>query len=189
MEFKKVHIVFIFLVVVSFLAAAIIIRRQILYHSPMLNKKAKLESLLEKPVITGFQLIGYDKGDKLFVVSAKEMYLRNRKIKPFGFRLAINKSAELEGVEVIFYKNNEQVSCLYSKSAIIDIKNKDILFNGKPFLITKDKKTLSAEKISWDNTQRALIAEGRCILGMDGKNQSASFVQADTGLNNFSIGK
>lgn len=189
MKFKKSLIVIFSLVVIFLIMGLIVTREQLLHQYFYLNKEAKSESLLEKPIITGFQLVGYDKANKLFVVNAKEMYLRNRKIEPFGFRLAIGKSAELENVEATFYKDNEQISCLYSKSAVMDIKKKNILFDGKPFLITKDKKTLSAEKIAWDNAQRSLVAEGRCVLGMDGKNQAVSLVKTDVGLDNFTIGK
>ncbi|MCM8781476.1 MAG: LPS export ABC transporter periplasmic protein LptC [Candidatus Omnitrophica bacterium] len=141
----------------------------------------------EEPVMTGFQITEYNRGEKSFTISAERFYLRNKKVKPFGFRIAHGKSAELERVEVIFYKDNKPISYLYSKTAVMNVKRKDVIFEGKPALITQDMKTLSAQKIIWNNFQKRLIAEGSCSLGAEGKRYKGGRIDTDIELKNFNI--
>lgn len=156
------------------------------YHpQPIFNTHRT--GLEEEPFITGFELTEYNAGKKVFTVKAEKFYLRNKKIQPFGFRIATAKSADLEKIEATFYKDNKPVSYLYSKTGIMDRKSKNIIFNGRPGLITEDKKTLSAQKITWDNAHKRLLAEGRCVVGIAGNNQIMDSVNTDIELSSFTV--
>ena len=137
--------------------------------------------------MSGFSFTEYESGDRIFTINAESFYLRNKKVEPFGFRIALGKSAELEGVEVIFYRDDKQISRIWSKSAIMDMMKKDIVFQGKPVLITEDKRTLSAEKIVWDNFQNKLSAEEGCAIAAGGKMRFGDKINTDIELKDFTI--
>jgi len=141
----------------------------------------------ENALMTGFEFTEYNAKDKAFTLKAKKFYLRNKKVKPFGFRIAFGKSAEMEDVKVIFYKDNKPISHLYSHTAIMDQKNKNIVFKDNPALVTKDGRTLSARKIIWNSFKKRLEAKGGCILGADGKRRSADKINTDVELRSFTV--
>jgi hypothetical protein len=142
-----------------------------------INFRAKTQ-----PLIEGFELIEYYKGMKVFSLKAKQLYLRNRKVEPFGFRVALGKTAELQDVDVTFFANNEPVSCLHSNKAILNQKDKSIIFQDKPFMLTKNHRSLSAKEIKWDNISRSIHAQGNCVLSGDGVSQQAESIQTDITL-------
>ena len=148
------------------------------------NLKSSAE---EEPVITGFQFTGYSFGNKIFTINAERLYLRNRKVKPFGFRIAFGKLAEIEEVCVTFYKDNKPVSRLNSNQATMDMKRKDIIFHGKPVLVTEDYKVLTAESFTWNNAQMRLEAKDKCSLGAEGKIRRATSIATDVEIKDFTI--
>ena len=141
----------------------------------------------ENALMDEFEFTEYNAGDKAFTLKAKKFYLRNKKVKPFGFRIAFGKAAEMEDVKVIFYKDNKPISQLHSRTAIMDQKNKNIIFQNKPVLVTKDGRTLSARKIIWNNFKKRLEAKGGCMLGADSKRRSADKINTDVELKDFTI--
>lgn len=140
-----------------------------------------------KPLISGFSLTEYDSGNKTFTINAEKMFLRKKKISPFGFRVALGKSAQMDGVEIIFYKDNQPVSNLASQKATIDIAKKDIIFDGKPIMMTQDKRMLGADKITWDNSAKQLVAQGRCFIAAEGKIYNGKTINSDVELKNFTM--
>ncbi len=140
-----------------------------------------------QPLIDGLELTEFNQGVRVFTLKAKQLYLRNKKVEPFGFRIALGKTAELEDVYVTFYANGEPVSCLHSNKAILDKKNKNITFQGKPLMLGKNHRALSAKEIKWDNANRSFQAQGNCVLSEDGMEHRAEAIKTDIDLNNFSI--
>jgi len=140
-----------------------------------------------EPIIDGFQLTEYNSEGKSFTIDAEKFFIRNKQIKPFGFRIALSKTAELEDVKVTFYKNGEVISYMKSGTASMDTKSRDCVFENKAVLITKDRRILDADRIIWDNSQRTLLAKGDCSLGADGKRQNADVIHTDIGLTNYSL--
>jgi lipopolysaccharide assembly outer membrane protein LptD (OstA) len=69
----------------------------------------------------------------------------------------------------------------------MDIRKKDIIFEGRPALITEDKKVLGGDKITWNNNSQRLFAQGRCFIGAGGETKEADRVHADVALNNFTM--
>lgn len=141
----------------------------------------------EEPLIADFKFTDYVSGKKNFTVNAEKFYLRNKKVNPLGFRIAAGKSVEMEKVGMVFYKDGSPVSRITSKYASMDMKNKNIIFEGHPALITEDKRILAAEKIVWDNNKKSLYAQDRCVLGAGGKRYLADRIDSDVELKNFSI--
>jgi hypothetical protein len=176
---------------VLFIISAGAISIIIMFYNINIGHKPRPDILEPAPrqeaLMTGFQFTEYNGKDKAFVINAEKFYLRNKKVRYFGFRVALGKSAELEGVEAEFYEGDKLVSRLHSNAAAMDIKDKNIVFEGAPVLITEDKKMLSAKRIAWDNSQRRLSAEGRCVLAAAGKRHRARRVNADAGLTDFTI--
>lgn len=152
-----------------------------------LPQKTDKQPQAENPLFDGFQFTEYTNGKKSYSLQAENFYLRNKLVKPFGFRIAFGKSAELGGVTVTFYRDDRPVSTLYSRGAVLDVRHKDIIFEGNPALLTGDKRTLSAKKIFWSNTARRLTAEDRCILGAEGKRYSAARINTDVELIDFTL--
>lgn len=140
-----------------------------------------------KPLISGFSLTEYDSGNKAFTINAEKMFLRKKKVRPFGFRVALGKSAQMDDVEIIFYKDNQAVSNLASQKATIDIAKKDIIFDGKPIMMTQDKRMLGADKITWNNSTKQLFAQGRCFLAAEGKIYNGKTINSDVELKNFTM--
>ena len=141
----------------------------------------------EEPLISGFEFTEYAKGGRKFSIKAEKFFLKNKLVKPFGFRIATGKTAELKGVDVVFYREGKPVSSIYSKAAVMDMRKKDILFEGKPALVTEDKRTLSARTITWNNFERRISAKGNCILGADGKRYLARSIDSDIELKDFAF--
>jgi hypothetical protein len=143
--------------------------------------------LVEDPVMTGFQFTEYIGGRKSVSIRADKLYVRNRKFSPLGFRISLAKSAELEGVDATFFKDNKPVACLHSKTAVMDKKNKDIRFQGSPLLLTGSHRALEAQEIYWNNTERKLYAKGNCALGADGAMHKGASITTDVELQNFTV--
>ncbi len=141
----------------------------------------------EAPVMTGFQLTAYDSGKKSMLIRADKLYVRNRKINPLGFRIALGKSAELEEVDATFFKDNKPVACLHSKTAVMDKKRSNILFKGRPFLLTGSQRSLKAREIFWDNSESKLFAKGNCALGIDKTVHKGATVTTDVELRDFQV--
>lgn len=151
------------------------------------NKPAVSFRAKTQPLIEGIELIGYNQGTKVFTLKAKQLCLRNREIKPFGFRVALGKSTELQDVDMTFYLNGEPVSCLHSNKALLDKKRKNIVFQGKPAMLTRSHRALSARELKWDNDSRSIQAQGNCVLSIDGVNQYAEAITTDIDLNNVTV--
>ena len=141
-----------------------------------------------EPLMTGFQFTEYSQGKKYFTVDAEKFYLRNKKVNPLGFRIALGKCAELENVKVVFYADNRPVSYLTSRTAILDSKNKDMVFQGKPLLITEDKRVMEADTIGWNNADRRLVAYDHCMIGAEGTTRRADSISTDAALRDVTIG-
>ncbi|MBI5555568.1 MAG: hypothetical protein HY920_06950 [Elusimicrobia bacterium] len=140
-----------------------------------------------QPLIEGFELTEFNQGKIVFILKAKQLCLRNRKVMPFGFRVALGKSAELQDVDMTFYLNGEPVSCLHSNKALLDKKRKNIVFQGKPAMLTRNHRVLSAQELKWDNDSRSIQAQGNCVLARDGVNQYAEAITTDIDLNNVTV--
>jgi hypothetical protein len=160
-------------------------RRQ--FSSQLFIQSDSRSFFIEEPVMTGFQLTEYTGGKKSMSIHADKLYVRNRKISPLGFRISLVKSAELEEVDATFFKDNKPVACLHSKAAELDKKSNNILFKGGPFLLTESHRSLEAQEIFWNNSERKLLAKGNCSLGTDkGVHQGAS-ITTDMELQNFKV--
>jgi hypothetical protein len=140
-----------------------------------------------QPLMETVELTGTSQGAKVFSLKAKQLLLRNPKIEPFGFRVAIGKTAELQDVNVAFYLNEKPVSYLHSNTAVLDKKSKNIVFQGKPLMLTKDHRSLSAREIQWDNLNRSIQAKGDCVLSGAGIKQHAEAIKTEIDLYNFSV--
>lgn len=150
-------------------------------NSPQTTFNSKQQAVME-----GLELTEFNQGVKVFTLKAKQLYLRNKKVEPFGFRIALGKTAELEDVNMAFYANGEPVSFLYSNKATLDKKNKNIIFQGRPSMLTKNHRALTAKQIKWDNASQSIQAQGNCVLSGDGMEHRAETIKADVNLNNFS---
>ena len=53
----------------------------------------------EEPLMTGFSFTEYDQGCRKFEVNAGKFFLRNKKVKPFGFRVMRNIETEHSGTQ------------------------------------------------------------------------------------------
>lgn len=123
--------------------------------------------------------------EKSFVISGKKLQTANPKIGIF--RIAIGKIVELENPTVTLYKDNLPVSIISSKAGTMNTLNKGIEFYGNAGLITKDKRTLTCDKLKWNNEEKFLLAEGNCILSAEGKAIKAEMIKTDTGLKDFNV--
>ena len=159
----------------------------VIFSIPRISHKPAVSILEEKPLIEGLRFTEHNKKNKVFSIKADRFYLRNKSVRPFNFRVALGKSAELENVEVTFYKGTKPVSYLNSKSAIMDIRKKDIIFEGRPSLVTEDRNTLTAKKFVWNNFKNRLDAKGACVLGKEGRRYFGDVVNTDIELKDFTI--
>jgi hypothetical protein len=158
-------------------------------QTPPISTMPPQVSLQEQPTIIGFEFTKYVSGKKYFTLTAEKFYLRDRKVKYLGFRIPFGKSSELEAIKVTFYKDNIPVSYLSSRNAFMDMKRKNILFEGDSMIITQDKSILSANKIFWQNADMRLRAEGDCFLGEHGRTYTDNIITTDAELKNFKIGE
>lgn len=125
-----------------------------------------------------------DKGmEKTFELCGKKLQTKSPKIGIF--RIAIGKVVELENPMVKFYKNDLLISIASSKTGAMNFLNKGINFYGNVALITEEKRTLSCDKLKWNNEEKYLLAEGDCILKSDGRTVKAEVIKTDIELNNF----
>jgi hypothetical protein len=143
--------------------------------------------LSREPLMSGFEFIKYEKGKKLFTVSAKEAYVVDKKLPYFGFCLGPLKTTRLEDVEVVFFEDNLAVSRLLCRFGSMDLRKKEFVFEDKPSLLTQDQRHLSAERISWSQGARTLRAEGNCFLTIENKEVSAEGLTVDYLLENFQL--
>ncbi|MFA5119392.1 MAG: hypothetical protein WC695_11205 [Candidatus Omnitrophota bacterium] len=140
-----------------------------------------------QPLMEAVEFTGISEGSKVFTLKAKQLLLRNPKIEPFGFRVAIGKAVELQDVSVAFYLNGKPVSYLHSNTAVLDKKSKNIVFQGKPLMLTKEHRSLSAREIQWDNLNRSIQAKGDCVLSGNGIDRHAEAIKTEIDLNSFSV--
>lgn len=152
-----------------------------------INKTLREASQKPQPLIEGVEFSEFKEGSKIFTLNAKALYLRNRKVEPMGFRVALGKDLELQDVNASFFLNGEPVSCIHSNTALFDKEKKNVTFQGRPFLLTKDHRALSADEIKWDSGAKVFRARGNCALSADGVSQRAEAITADINLNSFSI--
>ena len=127
-------------------------------------------------------------GEKSFVVSGKKLQTANPKIGIF--RIGIGKVIELEKPEITFYEDNLPISIAGSKTGVVNslnTLNKGIIFYGNVTLITEDKRTLTCNKLEWNNGRKYLLAEGNCILKAEGETIKADIIKSDIVLNDFII--
>ncbi len=157
---------------------------------PITQNTTKIPAEFRKnnqPLMEIVEFTGMNQGSKIFTLKAKQLLLRNPKVEPFGFRVAIGKTAELQDVNVAFYCNEKPVSYLHSNKAVLDKKSKNIVFQGKPLMLTKKHRSLSARQILWDNLSCSIQAKGDCILSGAGIDQRAEAIKTGIDLNNFSV--
>jgi len=139
------------------------------------------------PLATGFEFTKFVKGQKVFTVRAEKTYLRDKKMEQFGFCLGPFKVTSLEDVQLTFFENNQPISRLASKYAVMDLQKKDFVFTGSPALFTADKSALGAERISLNAAQNNLRAQGNCFLAARGESIVAKEIITDPLLKNFQV--
>lgn len=162
-----------------------------LAHQPdeQVSAPQTTSSVIEQPLIDGFEFTKYAAGKRIYSLNAQKLYLRDKNLGYSGLRIGLLKQAELEGVKVTFFdQEGRVVSYLNSKSATIDSKRKNISFHGAPALITQDRRVLSAQRIDWEDSQKQLLAQGSCFLGAEGKGYSAPSIKTDPALKIFQVG-
>lgn len=125
---------------------------------------------------------GVQKGFELY---GKKLQTKNPKIGIF--RVAIGKEMELEKPRITFYKDSLSVSTASSNTGIINPLNKGISFFGNVGLITEEKRTLTCNKLKWNNKQRYLLAEGNCILKAEGRTIESETIKTDVELKDFDV--
>jgi hypothetical protein len=174
----------------GFFAAALIIRLPLkppeFYQKSSPIRKMRF-SLEHKSSNGAFQITEYESGKKIFVISARDSYLREKNEKCFGFRINLGREVELQSVEVVFFKDNTPVSYLNCQYAVIDLRKKDIIFYGNPTLITERNRGLRAQRITWSDMRKRLCAEGRCFLSREGKTRCAAIMNADVELKDLTM--
>lgn len=142
-------------------------------HSPVPVQEAQKPKAAPQSLFSGtkldledFSLTEYtqDNGSvrKSFTISGKKLQTVNPKLGIF--RIAIGKAIELKEPQITFYKNEQPIAGINSKTGSMNPLNKSINFFGDVNLITQDKKALTCEQLKWDNQGNYLLAEGNCVL-------------------------
>jgi len=122
---------------------------------------------------------------KSFELSGRKLETKNPRLGIF--RINIGKIVELESPEINFYKDNIAALKAKANAGVMNPINKDISFRGNVFLNTKDKRTLTCDKLRWDNEEKRLLAEGDCILKAGGEVISAEKIKTDIELKDFEV--
>jgi hypothetical protein len=151
------------------------------------NNLIKKPVVDKEPLISGFQFQRFDKGKKIYSLTAESFYLRNKKIMPFRFSVSLQKCAELINAKCEFYRNSSSVSEVFSRRAIMDMQKKDIIFVEAPAVVTQDKKVLTAEAITWNDKIQRLLAKGDCVLTDGNRHIKADSIEADIDLTKLDI--
>ncbi|HNQ51076.1 MAG TPA: hypothetical protein PKL03_06530 [Candidatus Omnitrophota bacterium] len=138
-------------------------------------------------VSEGFEVSQFNGPDKVFTLKADRLLYRKGKVKPFGFRFALLRSVELEKAEIVFFKDNKPIANLISDTAQLDPRTKNVIFTGKPVLMTETRRVLSANQIAWNNKDKKLLAKGDCYLGLDNGAKSAKIIVTEPGLTTYEV--
>lgn len=146
-----------------------------------IKKEVKYSGLVED-----FDVTEYNAGQKIFTVTGKKMRIKSRKAGIM--RVAFGKVAEIAGAAVVFYEDNKAVSTLISPKASINLTNKQIIFYGKVDVMTQDKRLLTSDKVTWNNDEKRILAEGNCVLDtVDGKRITGDSIKTDTNLKDYYV--
>lgn len=136
--------------------------------------------------VEDFDVTEYNAGQKIFTVTGKKMRIKSRKAGTM--RVAFGKVAEIAGAAVVFYEDNKAVSTLISPKASINLTNKQIIFYGKVDVMTQDKRLLTSDKVTWNNDEKRILAEGNCVLDtVDGKRITGDSIKTDTNLKDYYV--
>ncbi|MDD5348245.1 MAG: hypothetical protein PHT59_06510 [Candidatus Omnitrophica bacterium] len=154
-------------------------------------QKAAMQALEGLPgsdvVAEKFQISQYIGPERSFTLKADKLFWRSQRVKPFGFRFALARSMELERAEIIFYKGDVAVANLISDTALLDPKTKNVVFSGKPMLMTGTRRMLKADRISWSKNENRLTARGNCFMGLDKATARAAGIIADPQLDTYTL--
>jgi hypothetical protein len=138
------------------------------------------------PLIEDFDITEYSGGQKIFTVTGKKMRVKSRKAGTM--RIAFGKVAEIDSAAVVFYKNNKAASTLISPRASIDLTDKQMTFYDKADVMTKDKRLLTSDKVTWNNDEKRILARGNCVLDtVDGKRITGDSIDTDVELRYYNV--
>jgi hypothetical protein len=135
-------------------------------------------------------------GEKKFTIEGRRIHTAGK-----GFSvLRVNavQTIELKDVRVTFYEKNTPLSIMCAKKAVLNTipaKEKNILkaftsridFRDSVSVMTKERRTLTCERLIWDNKQNRFSAKEGCELSYDGRSVKADIIDSDIELKRFNF--
>lgn len=119
------------------------------------------------PSFKGFSFTEYDEEGGHFTLSADNFQIRNKKIR--FFRTAMFKEAVMENARVDFFRDNELVSSISSRWAILDLVRMSASFTGSVSVRVGDDKLLECEKLVWSRKAGTIKVTGAFVYREKGK--------------------
>ena len=169
------------------------------FHRPATYKKDKIGSSISASAsFSDFDFTEYTTfAQKKFTVKGKKLSVENKK---FGFLIfAPANAVYIKDAEIVFYEGNRPVSSIWAKIAVLnkpfDRKNmaaafvERIEFSDSIGMITEDRRTLTCEKLEYDNARGRILASGKCKLRYKGESARADIIDSDVKLQDFNLKK